>query len=353
MSSIMKKLILVMCCLFVFGSAFTSLATAEQESSLGATELEDGITVDTDEFTGVASENEAVSAFESKFSMAGIYEDMKTAISNGEDFTLAEIMADNSFGDYLSNGSALHDVDVTGMAELVTGNMAVINTNYNNIINNLTDTYYSNELSTTDCLTLFSQTYSGVDLSLAEYSIPDSFAVDSLLSSASANINSMYQSAISSNDFAGIKNQISISSIFETAENVRENGMEMPRLLGEVQLTHIRDNALGASETGMRLEKEKIDDAMLENLQNTIANANAYEIMLEETEKTFVEDKNDTASGKTPTHDNLPEGDVTGILYYREGGNYKAFEGDPENTDEQLYYYDTLSGSRGSFKPYN
>jgi len=158
----------------------------------------------------------------------GFFNDLETAILNGEEFQISEIIGKNS-DTQISTESKFDLSDMTLLSDTML-DMGSTNLKYESFATQMLDGFEKVDLSGSSegCIGKFKNEFgeSLANMSLEEAKLPEGLTVENLLSSASGSIHSAYQSAINSEGFSGIKNQISIGNIF----NVANQGLSMPEL---------------------------------------------------------------------------------------------------------------------------
>lgn len=158
----------------------------------------------------------------------GLFNDLESAILKGEDFQISDIIGKNS-DTQISTESKFDLSDMTLLSDAML-DMGSANLKYESFATQMLDGFEKVDLcgSSEGCIGKFKNEFgeSLANMSLEGAKLPEGLTVENLLSSASDSIHSAYQTAINSEGFAGIKNQISIGNIF----NVANQGLSMPEL---------------------------------------------------------------------------------------------------------------------------
>lgn len=151
------------------------------------------------------------------FSTEDILNSMHSAIS-GDDTSLSEVLQNYTpFKIDMDAYYSIEDLELKSQNDFGT-----INLQYVTLSNDLAQTQSNLDMSgfSRTATDAFNSTYGDLasQISLTTYSIPEGFSVDSILSAGSAQINSLYSSALSSDMFQTVKGNISFGSIFAKAK---------------------------------------------------------------------------------------------------------------------------------------
>lgn len=151
------------------------------------------------------------------FSTEDILESMHSALS-GDDTSLSEVLQNYTpFEIDMDAYYSIEDLELKSQNDFGT-----INLQYVTLSNDLAETQSNLDMSgfSRTATDAFNDTYGDLasQISLTTYSIPEGFSVDNILASGSAQINSLYSSALSSDMFQTVKGNISFGSIFAKAK---------------------------------------------------------------------------------------------------------------------------------------
>lgn len=151
------------------------------------------------------------------FSTEDILNSMHSALS-GDDTSLSEVLQNYTpFEIDMDAYYSIEDLELKSQNDFGT-----INLQYITLSNDLAQTQSNLDMSgfSRTAADAFNDTYGDLasQISLTTYSIPEGFSVDNILAFGSAQINSLYSSALSSDMFQTIKGNISISSVFAKAK---------------------------------------------------------------------------------------------------------------------------------------
>lgn len=151
------------------------------------------------------------------FSTEDILESMHSALL-GDDTSLSEVLQNYTpFEIDMDSYYSIEDLQLQSENDFGT-----INLQYVTLSNDLAQTYSDLDMSgfSRTAVDAFSSNYGDLAsrISLDTYSIPDGFSVSNILSAGSAQINALYSTALSSDMFQTVRNNISFGSIFAEAQ---------------------------------------------------------------------------------------------------------------------------------------
>lgn len=172
----------------------------------------------------------------SSANLDGVFADMASALQSGTSLSLSQAIQNNS--DLSISSDSQFDLSDMNLIASTMNSMdtGVINTEYQNLVSGLANSYSSTDLSgnSGNCMNLFDSTYGGIaeQLTLENPEIPEGFSVSNMINSASDIVSSTYSDASNSGSFSSVKGSVSIGKIFSAANS----GLSMASLASESEM---------------------------------------------------------------------------------------------------------------------
>lgn len=151
-----------------------------------------------------------------------MFSEMNQKLQNGERISFSELF--KNYSPLQLDSSSLFDMsDMGSLFDSSNNDMSITNLKYAVAASDMETTYAESDLSgqSGNCMDLFNSTYGDIasQMQLKTPEIPESFNVNSMLSSEADSIQKAYSSATNSAAFSSVKNNISISDIFSKARS--------------------------------------------------------------------------------------------------------------------------------------
>lgn len=196
-----------------------------------------------------------------------VFSDMKTNLENGEEISFSESL-DKVGGLYISPDFK-YDLSDTSL-DMNNLDASLTNLGFSKLTTSLAGSFNNMDLSgnALGCQELFHSQFEGMNLSLdtETYKIPNGFNPDTMLENSKQSLQSAYSNVIHTESFKGIKDSISIGSIFESAKaGVKQHSLtsidSLKQQLGmdsEASITHKYEEQ--EHELDLKIHNEELED---------------------------------------------------------------------------------------------
>lgn len=193
--------------------------------------------------------------------------------------------------------------DMGSLFDSSNNDMSITNLKYAVAASDMETTYAESGLSgqSGNCMDLFNSTYGDIasQMQLKTPEIPESFNVNSMLSSEADSIQKAYSSATNSAAFSSVKNNISISDIFSKARS----GVSSKSLASTSTLKSMLSQTSGSNKSSVLSEYNKRKDWLSDKNSSIKQNTRKYQLQqklaVSDADQSIIEAKKKTGREQT------------------------------------------------------
>lgn len=206
-----------------------------------------------------------------------MFSEMNQKLQNGERISFSELF--KNYSPLQLDSSSLFDMsDMGSLFDSSNNDMSITNLKYAVTASNMETAYAESDLSgqSGNCMDLFNSTYGDIasQMQLKTPKIPESFNVNSMLSSEADSIQKAYSSATNSAAFSSVKNNISISNIFSKAQS----GVSSKSLASSATLKSMLSQTSGSNKSSVLSEYNKRKDWLSDKNSSIKQNTRKYQL---------------------------------------------------------------------------
>ena len=151
-------------------------------------------------------------------SKSDVFSLMKESLNQGESISLEDAM--NISGGLTIPSNMMYDLSESGLTGKI--DTSVLNIQYGGFVSQMAQDYNSMDLSSKSqgAVSIFQSQYGNIsDFTLEEASLPEGWTMQDMINNNTGIINSAYNTAYNSGNFASIRNSVDVSGIFGQAAN--------------------------------------------------------------------------------------------------------------------------------------
>ena len=227
-----------------------------------------------------------------------MFSEMNQKLQNGEQISFSELF--KNYSPLQLDSSSLFDMsDMGSLFDSSNNDMSITNLKYAVAASDMETTYAESGLSgqSGNCMDLFNSTYGDIASQMPE--IPESFNVNSMLSSEADSIQKAYSSATNSAAFSSVKNNISISDIFSKARS----GVSSKSLASTSTLKSMLSQTSGSNKSSVLSEYNKRKDWLSDKNSSIKQNTRKYQLQqklaVSDADQSIIEAKKKTGRKQT------------------------------------------------------
>ena len=231
-----------------------------------------------------------------------MFSEMNQKLQNGEQISFSELF--KNYSPLQLDSSSLFDMsDMGSLFDRSNSDMSITNLKYAVAASDMETTYAESDLSgqSGNCMDLFNSTYGDIasQMQLKTPEIPESFNVNSMLSSEADSIQKAYSSATNSAAFSSVKNNISISDIFSKARS----GVSSKSLASTSTLKSMLSQTSGSNKSSVLSEYNKRKDWLSDKNSSIKQNTRKYQLQqklaVSDADQSIIEAKKKTGRKQT------------------------------------------------------
>ena len=231
-----------------------------------------------------------------------MFSEMNQKLQNGEQISFSELF--KNYSPLQLDSSSLFDMsDMGSLFDSSNNDMSITNLKYAVAASDMETTYAESGLSgqSGNCMDLFNSTYGDIasQMQLKTPEIPESFNVNSMLSSEADSIQKAYSSATNSAAFSSVKNNISISDIFSKARS----GVSSKSLASTSTLKSMLSQTSGSNKSSVLSEYNKRKDWLSDKNSSIKQNTRKYQLQqklaVSDADQSIIEAKKKTGRKQT------------------------------------------------------
>lgn len=231
-----------------------------------------------------------------------MFAEMNKKLQNGEQISFSQLF--DTYSPLQLDSSNLYDMsDMGSLLSKSDDDMSITNLKYALAASDMETTYSNIDLSgqSANCMELFNSTYGDLasQMQLKTPEIPESFNVNSMLSSEADSIQKAYSSATNSAAFSSVKNNISISNIFSKAQS----GVSSKSLASSSTLKSMLSQTSGSNKSSVLSEYNKRKDWLGDKNSSLAQNTKKYqkqqELTINDADKSLSEAKKKLSRSET------------------------------------------------------
>lgn len=256
--------------------------------------IESTLAADSSDSLEKANDDNLDSVFGSLFgdSTDQMFSEMSQKLQNGEQISFSELF--NNYSPLQLDSGSLFDMsDMESLFSKSNDDMSITNLKYALAASDMETTYSNMDLSgqSANCMELFNNTYGDLasQMQLKTPEIPESFNVNSMLSSEADAIQKAYSSATNSEAFSSVKNNISIGSIFSKAQG----GVSSKSLASSSTLKSMLSQTSGSNKSTVLSEYNKRKDWLSDKNSSLAQSTKKYkkeqELTISDADKSIAE----------------------------------------------------------------
>lgn len=224
-----------------------------------------------------------------------VFQDMKNSLKNGEEVSFAQSL--EKVGGLVISSEPQYDLSNTTL-DLDNLDASLTNLGFSKLSASLAGSFNTIDLSGSaiGCVNLFNESFGNLTetLELDNPTFPENFNVSQMLSDSKKAINKTYSDALEESEFDEIKENISLSSLFENATNLnnqssknetstenKSSGMDMASTIAELEkVVGIDSSATGNAMAQYNSNKETIKKDKSSELEELQSNFSTMQDML-------------------------------------------------------------------------